>query len=300
MKLLVTGGTVFVSRFVAKYFMDLGHEVSVLNRNHHKQIKGVTVIEADRHSLQGCLCDRSFDAVLDITAYTREDISCLLEELPQVKDYIMISSSAIYPESLEQPLRECDLGGANRIWGEYGIHKYEAEQYLLERCPNAYILRPPYLYGPMENLYREPFVFDCAREGRPFYVPGDGTMPLQFFAVEDLCRFIDILLRIHPKQHIFNVGNEETITVNEWVRLCYEVAGKKVIIKQIHNDWNQREYFCFHNYDYRLDVSAQKALMPHTKPLKQGLKEAYDWYLQHEIEVKKRPYLEFLNKNGFK
>ena len=35
---------------------------------------------------------------------------------------------------------------------------------------DAYILRPSYLYGPMNNVYREAFVFDCALEDRNFYV----------------------------------------------------------------------------------------------------------------------------------
>ena len=34
-KLLVTGGTVFVSRYVAEYYAKKGDEVYVLNRNHH-------------------------------------------------------------------------------------------------------------------------------------------------------------------------------------------------------------------------------------------------------------------------
>ena len=32
-KVLVTGGTVFVSKFAAQYFVDKGYEVYVLNRN---------------------------------------------------------------------------------------------------------------------------------------------------------------------------------------------------------------------------------------------------------------------------
>ena len=50
---------------------------------------------------------------------------------------------------------------------------------------------------------------------------------LQFFHVEDLCRFIDILVERHPKQHIFNVGNKESISIRDWVTLCYQAAGKQ-------------------------------------------------------------------------
>lgn len=32
-KILITGGTVFVSRYAARYFVDKGYEVYVVNRN---------------------------------------------------------------------------------------------------------------------------------------------------------------------------------------------------------------------------------------------------------------------------
>ncbi len=48
MKILVTGGTVFVSKYVTNYFSK-NNEVYVLNRNTKKQLEGVSVIEGDRH-----------------------------------------------------------------------------------------------------------------------------------------------------------------------------------------------------------------------------------------------------------
>lgn len=50
--------------------------------------------------------------------------------------------------------------GGTVFVSKYGTDKVEAEKYLLSRVSNAYILRPPYLYGTMQNLYREPFVFE--------------------------------------------------------------------------------------------------------------------------------------------
>ncbi len=45
-KMLVTGGTVFVSRYIAEYYVAKGYDVYVLNRNSRKQSAGVTLIEA--------------------------------------------------------------------------------------------------------------------------------------------------------------------------------------------------------------------------------------------------------------
>lgn len=50
-KVLVTGGTIFVSRYIAEYYVAKGYEVYVLNRNSREQSKGVKLIQADRHNL---------------------------------------------------------------------------------------------------------------------------------------------------------------------------------------------------------------------------------------------------------
>lgn len=294
--LLVTGGTVFVSRYVAEYFIKNGDRVYVLNRNSKPQPEGAVLIEADRNQLGDKLKNYHFDAVLDITAYTGTDVESLVNALADIDRYILVSSSAVYPETLPQPFSEEQECGPNSIWGDYGTNKIEAEQYLQKNVPQAYILRPPYLYGPMQNLYREPFVFDCADAGRPFYVPKEGKMPLQFFHVEDLCRFIEILLEREPEKHIFNVGNKDIVDINEWVKLCYAAAGKELNLVSVDGSHAQRSYFCFHDYAYQLDVTGQCELMPDTKPLAEGLKESYAWYRNHRSQVKKRPYWEYIEE----
>ena len=291
-KILVTGGTVFVSRYVAQYFANKGDEVYVLNRNSKPQVPNVTLIEADRNYLGDKLKGYEFDAVLDITTYTAEQAAKLVQGLGKFGDYIMVSSSAVYPETNPQPFAEEQSCGTNSVWGDYGTNKLAAEEYLLEHVPQAYILRPPYLYGPMQNVYREPFVFQCAEAGREFYIPGDGSMKLQFFHVEDLCRFMEILLEQHPAQRIFNVGNPEAVSISEWVQLCYDAVGME--LKTVHVEGHpQRSFFCFHDYDYCLDVRKQTALMPQVKPLAEGLQESYAWYRDHRDAIVPKPYIEY-------
>ena len=295
-KMLVTGGTVFVSRYIAEYYVDKGYEVYVLNRNTREQSTGVKLIQADRHNLGSILKEYHFDVVVD-TAYTDKDVDLLLDGLESFDDYILISSSAVYPEYCPQPFRECEQVGVNQYWGQYGTDKIEAENALLKKNPDAYVLRPPYLYGPMNNVYREAFVFDCALQDRCFYLPKDGEMQLQFFHVEDLCRFIDVLLEKHPKQHIFNVGNKDTISIREWVELCYNIVGKQVEFVNVHEDIEQRNYFSFYNYEYILDVSKQYELMKDVKSLDDGLRDAYDWYIHNSDKVNPKAFIEYIDNN---
>ena len=296
-KILVTGGTVFVSQYVAEYYVKKNYDVYVLNRNHRPQSHGVTLIEADRKNLGTVLKDHHFDVVFDITAYTEHDIDFLLDALGSFEDYILISSSAVYPEYSPQPFAEETATGENKFWGKYGTGKIGAERALLKRVPHAYILRPPYLYGPFNNVYREAFVFDCALQERKFYLPKEGQMNLQFFHVEDLCRFMDVLLEKKPEPHIFNVGNRETVSVKEWVSLCYQIVGKEAEFANVFEDIEQRKYFSFYDYEYYLDVHRQYELMPETKTLERGLQEAFQWYLGNGEKVVKKPYIDFIDAN---
>lgn len=297
MKILIIGGTVFASRYTAEYFIGKGHDVYALNRGTMPRSAGVNHINADRYSLGDSLKDYDFDAVAAVSLYDEKDTKSLLSALGNVKHFIFISSSAVYPETLPQPFSETQPCGINKHWGDYGTNKIAAERLILSEMPQAYILRPPYLYGKMNNLYREAFVFECAENNRPFYVPKDGSLPLQFFDIEDMCRFMEILLEKQPEQHIFNVGNPETVTIKEWVSLCYEVLGKKPELRYVDRSVNRRDYFPFLDYEYRLDVTAMLKLMDNLKPMEKGLSESYEWYGNNRELIRRKPLIEFIENN---
>lgn len=293
---LVTGGTVFVSRYIAEYYVSKGFEVYVLNRNTRLQSPKVKLIQADRHNLGNALRDIHFHVIID-TAYTAADVNMLLDGLRSFDEYILISSSAVYPESAIQPFAENAELGLNKFWGKYGIDKIEAEKALFSRNPNAYVLRPPNLYGKMNNIYREAFIFDCALANRKFYLPKDGSMKLQFFHVEDLCRFIHIIIERKPENHIFNVGNKQAISIREWAAFCYYAVGKAVTYETVFDDIEQRKYFPFYDYAYYLDVTKQHEIMPDEKNIIEGLKEAAVWYMNHQNDVMKKPLIEYIDGN---
>lgn len=298
MKILVSGGTTFVSKFTAEYFLKRNNEVYVINRNSRAQLDGVHLINCDRMNLKNLLKDKHFDLIIDVTAYNEAHIESLLNSGVTFDDYIFISSSAVYPETNSQPFTEEQTCGKNSVWGDYGVNKLMAENYLLEHCTNAYILRPPYFYGIYENLYREAFPFDCAEKGRKFYIPQNGDMKLQFYNVSDLCKFIELIIKKKPDNHIYNVGNSDIITVKEWVKLCYKAVGKIPEFVEVDKSVQQRDYFCFYDYEYILDVKKQNELMPTTIPLEVGLKEEYEWYKNNYNSVyNRKPYIEFIDKN---
>ena len=303
-KVLVTGGTVFVSMNVAKYFAD-SYDVYVLNRGNFPQLENVTWINADRTTLTDELNGLKFDIILDVNAYTEDDVRTLLEHVEGFEEYVLVSSSAVYPETNPLPFTETQPVGPNSFWNGYGTNKIAAEKYLLSKVEDAIILRPPYLCGYGNAIYRESFVFECALSDRIFYLPGNGELKLQFFDVKDLCRFIDLILSKKSNGEItqadypliYNVGNPDTITVAEWVKMCYSIVGKTPEFKNVDDSHFIRSYFPFANYEYVLDISKQCTIMPDTRPLVQSLTESYEWYKNNKGNVLTRPYLEYIETN---
>ena len=302
-KILVTGGTVFVSKIVAQYFASNKfkneYQVYVLNRNNHSQVENVILINSSRENLVNKLEEYKFDIIIDITSYTKNDVKSILDSLGNSKDlvekYILLSSSAVYPETLQQPFLENSILGKNIFWNDYGINKIEAEKYLQENFSNYYILRPPYLYGQENNVYREAFVFDCAEQNRKFYLPENNKMKLQFFYIEDLCKVIENILITNPTEKIFNVGNEFCISILDWVKLCYEVVGSKLEVVNVPKEIPQRNYFPFYDYEYYLDITKQKKLLEKTTELKLGLQKSYQWYKNNKDKVNRKNYFDFID-----
>lgn len=295
MNILITGGTVFVGRYAAEYFISKGHRVYILNRNTRPQPIGAIPIIADRNALGDELKNIYFDAVID-TAYNADQVNGLLDALNGFDKYILISSSAVYPETLSQPFGEDSAVGKNSIWGDYGLNKIFAERALTARVKNAYILRPPYIYGEYNNIYREAFVFDCADRNLPFYIPKNSGMKLQFVHIADVCAFAEKLLLAAPPRKIYNLGTEP-VEIEQWVKSCYAVAGRSAQLIEVSEDIEQRKYFPFYAYEYVLDTSEQDKLRRPTVTLADGLRRAYSAYKQGGYDVDKKDYLLFIENN---
>lgn len=293
--ILVTGGTVFVSKAIAEFYVTKGYDVYVLNRGTKVQPVGTHLIKADRNHLGDALKNKHFDVVVD-TAYTAKDIQLLHQALESYGQYIFISSSAVYPETQSQPFTEKTETGFNSYWKSYGVNKIEAENLLLELDPSAYILRPAYIYGPNNNVYRESFVFDCALNDRKFYLPKDGSLGLQFYYIDDLCNLIYEIELTKPSCQIINVGNKDAVSVQEWVSVCYEVCGKKAEFVNVY-DVENKYFFSFSEYEYLLDVTAQDSITTKNTSLKEGIKASLEWYIGNKEKVVKRPYIQYIEEN---
>ena len=83
--------------------------------------------------------------------------------------------------------------------------------------------------------------------------------------------------------------------VRDWVSACYRIVGKEPVFKCVPEGIGQRNYFCFYDYEYSLDVSRQKAFLRQTVDLQEGLRASYNWYRQNRSEVVKKDYISYID-----
>ncbi len=79
--------------------------------------------------------------------------------------------------------------------------------------------------------------------------------------------------------------------------MCYSCFDAAPIFANVYENIEQRNYFCFYNYEYYLDVHKQQDILKNTIPLEEGLIESAEWYIANEENVIKKPYLKYIDEN---
>jgi nucleoside-diphosphate-sugar epimerase len=88
--------------------------------------------------------------------------------------------------------------------------------------------RPPYVYGPHNQWYREEFFWDRIRRRRPVIIPGDGTRLMQFVFVRDLVHAMVRSLTVPAAiGQAFNIGHPRAVTQVEFIQELGRAAGKE-------------------------------------------------------------------------
>ncbi|WML32990.1 NAD-dependent epimerase/dehydratase family protein [Clostridium sp. OS1-26] len=273
MKILVMGGTEFVSSSLVKYLISKDYVVDIFTRG-IKPVKYDGIrnhLKGDRKSIEDLkvnISNEVYDYIFDISAYVKEDVQKLIKVLNKesLKRYIFCSSGAVYKPS-DKMITEEFTQGENENWGNYGLDKKKAEDYLLnlwetEKFPVT-IFRPTYIYGEDNNLYREAYLFDRVTQGLDIPIPG-GNNETQFVYIDDLVKVFEST--IHTDQtagQAYNVTNSEIITWKLLVEMTMRVVNKKVNIKEVNSEKaniSVREYFPFRNVTYLLDTKKLKKM----------------------------------------
>jgi nucleoside-diphosphate-sugar epimerase len=239
-RVLVAGGTEFISLHLVQALLREGHQVAVLNRGRQpgRLPPGVRTIVADRKdhaALRRALAGERFDGLVDVTyaPTSGEDVEALLDAPAAVGHVIFVSTGRVYDHARPIPFDEDTP--RSLYWGEYARNKIAGEDALLQRHRErglpVTIVRPTHVYGPLNTRNNETFFFDRLVRGRPILVPDGGGWLRQFGHVADLADAIAAMLGVPTAfGRGYNVTGEETITQVGFVELIAEIMKRPLVL----------------------------------------------------------------------
>ena len=301
MRVLVIGGTEFISLHLVQALRRDGHEVTVLNRGRQpaRLPAGVRTIVCDRKdhaALVRALAGERVDGLVDVTyaPTTGEDVEALLDALAgRVGHVILVSTGRVHDHALPIPYHE--ETARTLYWGDYAKHKIAAEDVLFRRhrlqgLPIS-IVRPTHVYGPLNTRNNETFFFDRLLRGRPILVPGEGGWLRQFGHVEDLADAMAAMLGVPAAfGQAYNVTGEEAITQVGFVELIAEIVKRPVRLVPCPTPpggkpapFGQNLAYDCHAVYTTTKVRAQLGIRPRYT-LASGLAQTFEWYLREGLD----------------
>ncbi|MGJ7907049.1 NAD-dependent epimerase/dehydratase family protein [Actinopolyspora sp. H202] len=206
MRILVLGGTVFVSHAIATEAVRRGHEVSCAARGTSGAVPpGATLLPVDRDAPGEIerLAGSGFDAVIDVATHDLGWVRNALRALAETAGHwTFVSTINVYADTatryqtidapLLEPVTEPQRSAGARLTPEiYGGVKVASERAVREVVGDrALVVRPGLITGPGDNMDR--FGYWPARfaRGGRVVVPGAPEQPIQHLDVRDLAEWV--------------------------------------------------------------------------------------------------------------
>jgi len=271
-KILVTGGAGFIgSHLVDKLLAEGGWRVSVLdnfNNFYAPEIKRANIAqnldnpnfylyEADicrSETLRGIFAENSFDAIVHLAAwagvrpsllnpklYTEVNVNGTLNLLELAKDFgvkqfVFGSSSSVYGINCKMPFSEED--NVSKPISPYAATK-AAGELLCHTFSHLYGFRTVCLrfftvYGARQRPDLAIHKFSrLIAEGKPIPVYGDGTTRRDYTFIDDIIQGVRAAIDYDASNYeIFNLGESQTVELNDLIKLIEQNIGKKAIIER--------------------------------------------------------------------
>ena len=202
MKLLVLGGTVFLSKAVAEEAVRRGHDVTCACRGESGSLPdGVTHLAWDREQpAPADLAGAAYDAVVDVARHPSR-VRSAVAALPDAH-WVFVSTISVYADTavpggspgvtpeLAPITEDVDL---SENMEAYGPMKVACEQAVLEGATSAMVVRPGLIVGPGDPSGRFtywPLRVREAGQGGEVLAPGTPDDTVQVIDVRDLAAWI--------------------------------------------------------------------------------------------------------------
>jgi nucleoside-diphosphate-sugar epimerase len=241
MKILVIGGTGPTGTPIVRQLVEHGHDVTILHRGTHErpetppEVEHVHADPFDEASFAGAIEGRTWDVIAAMYGRLRR-----VAELTAGRcgHFVSIGGVPAYrgwsdawqfdPPGLPVPVVEdADLVLDPAI-DEKGYRIVRTEQAVFRAHPRAAHFRYPYLYGPYQPVPREWSIVRRILDGRARIVLAEDGLTLHHHcytlnAAAAVARAIE-----HPERSagtIFNVADEEVLSIRQVVELCAQELG---------------------------------------------------------------------------
>lgn len=311
MNILVTGGAGFIGSHVCRRLLSEGQTVTLIddfNDYYDPAIKranvaalngNVKVVEGDirdRDRIQSLFAEGKFETVIHIAAragvrpsvkdpqlYIDTNITGthhLLEASRQhgAERFVFASSSSVYGLSKTVPFSE-DLPlpqtlspyAATKLAGEHLCGNYSHLFGLRVVCLRFFTVYGP---GQRPDLAIHKFT-DAIHKGKPIPQYGDGSTRRDYTYIDDIVQGVMGALRYEgPRFDIFNLGENQTITLSELIREIEKGLGKTALIERLPEQQGDMPLTS-------ADITKARALLgydPQTK-IAEGIPKFIEWYL---------------------
>ena len=296
MKILVTGGSGFIGLHLVRHLLEQGHKVKVVDLRkpdiEHKNLEFVnkSIMDELAEDIHGCDVVYHFAAMLGGDNSDNRPLETMRVNLEgsvnvfksaievNVKRMIYASSSEVYGEPRELPIREDSVKGPVSA---YGVSKLAAEIYAKaynhEFGADIKIVRFFNVYGPgQSNNFVIPIFINNALEDKPLRVFGDGNQTRCFTYVEDIANGVLKVLEKGRTGEAYNIGNNKPTTIFELAQIIKELTGSKSEI--IKSGFGKETRLKEREIEYRIpDISKMKALGWEPKTIvREGIKRILD------------------------
>lgn len=297
-KILIIGGSGFVSGTLARLARDLGNEVWIVTRGQKPVPEGVAAIRADRKdpaAFKSAVSGANvrWDLVVDCIGYEVADARQDLELFPPraghlvfiSTDFVFDPARRLFPQPCDNPATVTD--------DTYGGKKRRCELELLKAETGEMrwtVFRPCHIYGPGSNLgclpdaLRDPDLLRKLKAGKPLVLAGGGHFLQQPIFAPDLAALIlSVRGNAATDRKIYCSAGPDIVESATYYRMIAEELGVELRVEEMpiaqslaaHPDW--RFFLCHRIYDLtplRLD-----GLRAPNTPLREGLREHVRWLL---------------------
>ena len=239
MKILILGGTRFFGIPMTKK-LAAKNDVTIATRgktadNFGDSVSRLIIERSDENSVKAALKNRKYDVVIDITAYSSNDVKRVLDNV-KCEKYILMSSSAVYEnihnettedefKAVEHPLKWCERSDFG-----YGEAKRQAESCVAQYYPEqAYIsVRYPVVIGEHDYTKRLYFYVEHVINSIPMFID-DMDSRISFIHEDDAGEFLAYLVESDVRGAV-NGCCRGDIFIKEIVSYIERNTGKKAVL----------------------------------------------------------------------